>query len=221
MLKTLFMGLINNKNIFFWNIKRWEDFEKKIEHYMIDNIWMVKIWKQYISDLKYLKSIVTNKLNDQEYIINDKWKELNNSFISQPFWSQSYPDFLIFTKDKIIPLEIKMATNKDNIMWNSWFPVNSGIYIYLNINKQDITFFKWSDILTNNERRIMIDFFEGLKGLEKKVNKELEIYDVNGTWFQVYIRKAFLQKKTNDNIILSFFDNPKRKQREDNVLNMF
>jgi len=221
MLKTLFMGLINNKNIFFWNIKRWEDFEKKIEHYMIDNIWMVKIWKQYISDLKYLKSIVTNKLNDQEYIINDKWKELNNSFISQPFWSQSYPDFLIFTKDKIIPLEIKMATNKDNIIWNSWFPVNNGIYIYLNINKQDITFFRWSDILTNNERRIMIDFFEGLKGLEKKVNKELEIHDVNGTWFQVYIRKAFLQKKTNNNIILSFIDNPKRKQREDNVLSMF
>jgi len=221
MLRKLFLDIINNKSFFIRNIKGWKDFEEKISNYIINNLGMIQTWKKNINDFSELKLLVSDKLNDNYSIKNTKWKNLDNYFIFQPFGSQSYPDFIIFSKDKIIPLEIKMSSNSDKIMWNSWFPLNTGIYIYLSLYDNDITFFRWCDILTNKEREIMTKFFEELKGVENEINNKLSKYDLNNTGFQVFLRKAFFQKKTKDTTLTSYIKNPNRSYREKRVLEIF
>lgn len=222
MIKQLFIDLQHNKDYFLKNTKSWNDFENIIEKYLIEKAWLKKITEKNITNLVELKELVKDKVAEDKFLLdNYLWEDLDGCFISQPFWTQSYPDFILFQKDKIIVLEIKFTANNNNPMWNSWFPRNTWIYIYGNKSKNDITFFWGWDVLTNDERTIMLDFFEGLKQQEVELNKKLLEHDINHTGFQVYIRKAFIQKNTQEDTETTFLWNSKRKNREENVLKLF
>lgn len=220
-IKNLFEDLQHNQWMFL-SAKTWTDFEDRIESYLKLKLWYSKILKEDINDFKQLKGIVQDKETEDTIIKNTKWKHLANSFVSQPFWWQDYPDFLVILEDRIIPLEIKFTTaNKETPMWNSGVPRNTGIYIFWSYWLQDITFFKWSDVISDQERNMMIKFFNKMKELENTINKEIAKINKYWTWFQVYVRRAYQQKKVSNNTNVSFFNNQYRKAREDHVISIF
>jgi len=218
MLLNLFIDLKKYKQKFLNWINSWNDFELKFKYYLKNNLLLKEIDKKSINNFIELKSIILNKKPKNIFIKNENWKNLKWKFIFQPFGSQSYPDFIIFFENFLIPLEIKFNKNNGNPMWNSGYPKKNWIYIYWNWSKEDVTFFLGDNVLNDIERNIMEEFFYKLKILEQNVNKELIQYDINNTGFQVYIRKAFNQKNTKNNTEVSFLNNSKRRYREENVI---
>jgi len=199
MLWNLFRDLIQNKEIFLNNVKSGDDFEYQIETYLK---WYLKLKKidnntfHKINDFKELKNLIQWKLEIEWKIQNTKWKELSWTFVAQPFWTQNYPDFILFYEDYIYILEIKFSKSKNpKPMWNGWFPLNNWIYIFWSSLNKDITFFLGSDVLSNKERQIMINFFDYLKELETKVNIELAKYNINKHDFKPMLEKLFNKRK--------------------------
>ncbi len=77
-------------------------------------------------------------------------KSMIDIFVWQPFGTQDYPDFMIFTQKYIIPVEIKYSSDTaTSPMWNGNLPKANGIYVFGNNKKQDIVLFKGIDILSN------------------------------------------------------------------------
>ncbi len=175
-----------------------------------------------------IKSDIINKTNtntcNHPYIEN---KEYQNCFISQPFGSQQYPDFLVFTKKYVIPIEVKYSKNKSNKpIWNSNLPKSNGLYIFGSYGLQDITFFVGDNIITTQERKLLIDFFDDIVKtkyniFKKKLSDEFKSNNLSlERGFDVYIRKAFQQNKlSNPNAELDYFKAKNRNSLEDTLIN--
>ncbi|WKX02318.1 hypothetical protein [Candidatus Mycoplasma mahonii] len=46
-------------------------------------------------------------------IIDNSFQSVRNTFIFQPYGSQQFPYFIVFTENKIIPIEIKYSKMKE------------------------------------------------------------------------------------------------------------
>lgn len=165
-------------------------------------------------------------------LIENPYKNIKNTFIFQPFGSQNFPDFLLFTNDYAIPIEIKFSKNdKDqkNLnsfrpMWNSNMPKPNAIYIY-GVSGEQVTFFLGSDILDHETRKALLNFFECLDSGKEKLDEQLKSLK-NDFGIYPYIRKAYEHKKShstyididNKQMIQSYFSN-RKIQREKNVIN--
>ncbi|MCV3753747.1 hypothetical protein OF364_02885 [Mycoplasma enhydrae] len=70
--------------------------------------------------------------------VSNPFQNVRSHFIYQPYGSQNFPDFLIFTPTNIIPIETKFSKNENGNkradssrpMWNSNIPKINAIYIY-------------------------------------------------------------------------------------------
>jgi hypothetical protein len=226
----------------FTNAEKWEEFENKILNRLKslnytaldkDSLnYELEKWA-YNQLLKKIKPLILDKFN--ENIILHPWTTdsnyninlLKNCYIYQPFWSQNYPDIIVFWEKHIIPIEIKYSKEKSNKpMRNSNLPKWNWIYIFWSYWLKDVTFFLWKDVLPYEERKELINFFEkSIKPLEKlfkenlkKLTKEWKYKFKYG--FNVYVRRAYQQdKKVNPHAIIDFFNNPNRQQLENNVIN--
>lgn len=185
--------------------------------------WIKKEWKE-------IKEQILAK-NSTEVVLN-KFTMIKNVFIFQPYGSQQFPDFLIFTKKYILPIEIKYSLNekkRSNLdkfkpMWNSNMPKPNAIYLY-GVTGEGVTFFKGDDILDWETRKVLLDFFVNLdKEGKKNLNSQLETLK-NNFGLYPYIRKAYGHKKEystyknleNEQKIESFFSENQQK-REKNVI---
>ena len=171
---------------------------------------------------KKTTNVVDNTLYSETK--NDEYKDF---FISQPYSSQDYPDFLVFTEFKVFPIEIKYSAKKAvRPMWNSNLPKMDGIYFFGCRKLKELTFFRGEDILPSNERKSLLKIWKYLKQAEKKWKKEFKDnikakkFD-NSYGFKPYIRKAYQQTKTksfNANAITDFFRNADREKLENKVV---
>ena len=86
-------------------------------------------------------------------------------FVLQPFGSQSYPDFAVFDGGRLICMETKFSERgQGSPFWNSGLPRQRGIYVFAATGKRnDITFFRGCDVVTEEETKTLLTFFEGLK----------------------------------------------------------
>ncbi|AAT27580.1 hypothetical protein [[Mycoplasma] mobile] len=85
--------------------------------------------------VKKLKDQVLDKKNF-ESISNLFRKFLGESnkylYVYQPFGSQDFPDFLVFTENWIIPLEVKYSEKTNGQpKWNSNIPKSNSIYLQI------------------------------------------------------------------------------------------
>ncbi len=173
--------------------------------------------------LDKLKKDVMNDFNEgpMKNVFNNNGRFVD-MFVREPYGSQNYPDFLIFTKDYIIPVEIKFSSKaQKKPMWNGNLPKAGGIYIFGNYVDADLTFFRGIDVLSNYERKKLISFWDDVRALQKKYETELKKDSnfKNEYGFNVYLRKTFNQGKSiNNNAILDFFNNTKRDELEQNVM---
>lgn len=185
-----------------------------------------KILKEYIADIKtsilskdkdtLLKNTLKDKVKGNQYI---------NFFVCQPYGSQNFPDFLVFTNNSIFSIESKFGKNNTTKpVWNSNLPKKQGIYIFGSFGKKDVTFFMGKDVLTDKERELLLNIwnetdksFKDWKTENKKLYKSKTIDNKHG--FVPYIRKAYDQNKTiNKNAYLDYFNNPDRKDYEESVI---
>ncbi len=176
-----------------------------------------------------IKKKIKNK-NDIEILKND-FQNITSNYIYQPNGSQEFPDFLVFYKKYIITIEIKFSktksrSNNEKPMWNSNLPKANAIYIY-GVSGKYVTFFKGDDILDNETRSELIDYFSVIKNLndmEDELNKKL-LKNKNNFGFSPYIRIAYqhaekystYKNENNKQKIESFFGE-NRIERENKVL---
>lgn len=156
----------------------------------------------------------------------EKGPQYKNRFVYQPFGSQNFPDILVFTEKAVIPIEDKFSEGSvTNPTWNSNLPKANSIYIFGSYGLQDITVFKGDDVLSQVERKELIEFFNTTKEIELKfkdeLKKEFESKNIDlKRGFGVYVRKAFNQQKTiNPNAELNYFTAKDRVTCEQNVIN--
>ena len=226
-LKEIFKDIQINKNDWLQS-RTGDDFEQRMET-ILKKKGFNRILKEDIpqESFKIIKNKIQNKIAREyvENILSDK-KEFIECFIFQPFGSQNFPDFLVFTRKYILAVEIKYSRNKAiKPMWNSNLPKNKAIYIFGSYSLKDVTFFLGRDILPIAERKELISFFEKVK--KEEINfklgmaKEMKLKKITcDRGFGVYIRRAYEQnKRINKKANLNYFSHPGRLSAEKAVLN--
>lgn len=177
--------------------------------------------------LTSIKGQILDKLSEKN-VLNPlrEQKGYTNCFISQPFGSQNYPDFFIFGEKFVVPIEVKYSKSKSiNPVWNSNLPKANGVYIFGSYGHRDITFFRGNDVLPQEERELLIDFFEKdiipqQQKFRDKLKKKFEKTDLKfSRGFDVYVRRAYNQdQQINTQAELNFFTAKDRRQIEDKLI---
>jgi hypothetical protein len=210
MLDKLFKSLRADKPNYLGS-KKGSDFEDRIELFLRRDLSLNRINREDLDEAVW-KSI-NNHLNDKlgEDFINLPANTLNSCYIYQPRGSQEFPDFLIFTKKKVIPLEIKYSGKKQSSpIWNSNIPKANAFYIFGSYGLSDITFFRGNDVLTSKHRKSLYSFFDSLKSVQDKFRKSMPVLDLTNRGFSPYIRAAFEQKNHKRTVCINFFSHPDR-----------
>ena len=224
-LGDLFVDLQKNKGRYLASTKG-GDFEDRIDT-KLHQIGFSRVQADDLRDasggrerFKALKEAVLDK-GSNDKIVNGFRSEFGRHFIVQPFGSQNYPDFLVFSGATVVGIETKFsATGTSSPVWNSGLPRPNGIYVFGATGRRDLTFFCGGDILSAADARQLHDFFEQLKKHQEKFNKERMSGQPYG--FAAYVRKAFEQKRVfNKSAVLDLFSNPKRDDLETAVIQRF
>lgn len=216
-LSNLFVEMRNNKGSYL-NSAKGADFEDRINTSLY-NLGYSRLIKDELEDDLFaeMKEEVTDK--ETEVIISNPFVNYQLHFITQPFGSQQYPDFLILDETQIICIETKFSSGKQTRpVWNSGLPRPNGIYVFGSYGRGDLTFFRGVDVVSLDEAKRLHDFFDkGLRAYQKQFNDDEMNAQEYG--FRVYIRKAYEQsKKHNPNAIIDLFKNPKRTNLENSVI---
>lgn len=148
----------------------------------------------------------------------DNETEKKAHFVTQPYGSQQYPDFLVFEDAKIWAIETKFNQKKaSHPFWNSGLPRPNGIYIYACGARKQITFFVGKDVVQSSIAEQMHGQLDELKMLATKFNQQELSDQPHG--FMIEVRKAFSQSKQfNKDAVLDFISNPKRNELEESVI---
>lgn len=173
-----------------------------------------------------IKRLVVNDKTNVEILSNPLKDYFNDNiyiYIYQPFGSQNFPDFLVLTKNWLIPIETKFSTKKNkknsitkqsenlaklNVLpkWNSNIPKANTIYLFA--NNEYLTFFIGNDYLSTEVRNKLIKYFDEfdednkLKLLKEELIKDYDnivknnqYYVGNPTGICPSIRIDYLTKK--------------------------
>lgn len=177
--------------------------------------------------LDKIKPTIQQKKGDT-LVDNDlklKGKEYVNFFIWQPYGKQNFPDFLIFTEYKVFSLETKYTKDKSICpMWNGNLPKKDGLYIFGSYGLKDIVVFRGEDVLPEEERVELINFWDSVdkefKTYEKNRKKRHEKGKIKADYgFSPYMRKTYNQNKNiNKNSILNYFTDSRRENNEKKVI---
>ncbi|MFH1656704.1 MAG: type II restriction endonuclease [Candidatus Nealsonbacteria bacterium] len=214
MIKKLFLSLQNEKERYL-NAKEGKEFEERIMQYLKMELGFSRILRKDISSNQWIlikKHIVNDKLNNT--FLDVPLKELKETFIYQPYGSQEFPDFIIFTEQKIIPLEIKFSQKQAHPIWNSNVPKANAFYVFGSYGMKDLTFFCGNDVLTTRHRKSLYGFFIDIKKFQNKIRKNMPKLDETNRGFTPYIRAAFDQRKHKIDVETNFFAHVDRMKVE-------
>lgn len=216
MLGELFADLKTNKASYL-NARRGQEFEDRIEA-KIRALGYLRTYKDQVdrATWKTIKTFLANKL---ETNFLDTPPELRGKYLREPYGSQAFPDFLIFTDGKAVPIEIKFTTaSAIKPFWNSNVPRVNSFYIFGSYGRGDLTFFSGDKIISNEYREKLIHFFDDIQHEQIDMNKLLKNIDDTKRGFTVYIRKAFDQKQLNSDTHLNYFTRSDRKRIESDAI---
>ena len=217
MLDKLFKSLKSEKDNYL-SAHTGRDFEDRIESFLRRELGLSRVLRGDIDldSWNTIKNHIKNKLADNYIDIPNS--NLRRSYIHQPYGSQQFPDFLIFTDKKVVPVEIKFSQNGSRPMWNSNIPKANGLYIFGSYGIRDITFFEGSSVVTPEHRKALYGFFEEIKGIQNKVRETMPELDKTDRGFTPYIRAAFDQSNHRETVNTNFFTHPDREKAENLVI---
>ena len=214
MLNQLFKSLQSEKNRYL-NAQRGNEFEERIMSYLKLDLGFNRILKEDVSieDWGSIKKHIFNKFSSN--FIGIPSSRLKKTFIYQPYGSQQFPDFIIFTNKKVVPLEAKFSTKRQSKpVWNSNVPRANAFYVFGSRGLQDLTFFCGNDIVTAEHRKSLYGFFKDMRILQDKIRGNMPTLDLTNRGFTPYIRSAFDQRKHKLAVETNFFIHPDRKKVE-------
>ena len=219
MVNKLFISLQKEKERYL-NARQGKEFEERIIQYLQMNLGFTRILKSDILIKEWdliKKHIVKDKLGNS--FLDVPSKKLKKTFIYQPYGSQQFPDLIIFTENKIVPLEIKFSSRKQkNPIWNSNVPKANAFYIFGSYGMKDLTFFCGNDIIVPEHRKSLYGFFTNIRELQKKARKNMPKLDKTNRGFTPYIRAAFDQRKHKSSVETNFFIHPDRQNVEKSAI---
>ena len=215
MLNQLFESLQREKHRYL-NAEKGSEFEDRIASCLKLELGFGRILKEEISskDWKLIKKHISDKFSGEFMDIPSE--NLKKTFIYQPYGSQQFPDFIVFTDKKVVPLEIKFSTkNQSKPIWNSNVPRGNAFYVFGSYGLGDLTFFCGSDVVTSDHRESLYGFFKDMRVLQDKIRKDMPELDLTNRGFTPYIRAAFDQQKHSSTAETNFFTHPDREKVED------
>lgn len=215
MIDRLFQTIRNEKNLYL-NAKKGSEFEDRITAYLKQTMGFSRILKTDIPIKNWvlIKKHIGNKFGNK--FLDIPSNNLKQTFIYQPYGSQQFPDFIVFTDKKVVPLEVKFSTkSQSKPIWNSNVPRANAFYIFGSYGLKDITFFCGADVLAAKHRRGLYGFFNDIQALQDKIRLDMPAFDTTNRGFTPYIRSAFDQRKHKLIVETSFFSHPKRTKVED------
>lgn len=225
MLKEVFASIQKNKDDWL-GISRGKHLEDRFEEELRKNNFIplrLKLIeseasaKQDKKQWQTLKKEILQKGNN-ELIKNNFPASTHYTYFRSPYGSQNFPDFLVFTNQFIIPIELKASKRTGSKpMWNSNLPKANCIYIFASFGKRDITFFRGTDVIEEKLSNQLWNFFIEVKKTEKKFIQSLAQSERG---WKPYIRVAFEQAKS---LLLptgglDYFQHLKRKDIENKML---
>ena len=176
----------------------------------------------------HLKECVLDKLGTSLLFLSDfgmKDININDSYLIQPYGSQEYPDFLVFTNNHILPIELKYSKKSaTKPMWNGNLPKHNGIYVLASNGKKDVTFFTGNDVLEHEERKELVKFWENKRQESDEHTSYLKDKTESGDYkfsrgFNIYIRETYSQSASiNSEAQLNYFTANDREEIEDSVI---
>lgn len=186
------------------------EFENNIENILkakgLNKFAPTKQWKKY-NNWEY--NLINNK---------DQLKNLipNNNFICQPFGTQQNPDFIIHVNNKIAFLEAKSCKEKKP-MYNSGGIHHSYIYAFCSKNTNKTTLYKGSDIITQEQKKLIEEHIRKARTRDEELNKKLHELDSNNRGVCFYTRPMIQQRGNNTD----YFNHENRDKCEQNVMDLF
>ncbi|TSC89220.1 MAG: hypothetical protein G01um10143_601 [Parcubacteria group bacterium Gr01-1014_3] len=214
MINSLFESIRDDKQLYL-NAREGSEFEDRVVYYLKSTLGLTRILRRDVvaKDWAAISSQLANKFGT-EYL-NLPNKKLRKTFIYQPRGKQEFPDIIVFSDKKVIPIEIKFSANSQTKpMWNSNVPRANAFYIFGSYGLQDITFFCGDSIISPKHRERLYGFFDDIKKLEDEIRTKMPELDTTDRGFTPYIRAAFDQKKHKDTVVTNFFTHPKRIEAE-------
>lgn len=214
MLNQLFKSLQNEKKLYL-NARKGSEFEERIISYLQLTLGFSRILKQdiLVEDWKLIKEHISNKFSSN--FIDTPNNNLKKTFIYQPYGSQQFPDFIVFTDKKVVPIEVKFSTkSQSKPIWNSNVPRANAFYIFGSYGLRDLTFFCGDDVIASKHREFLYGFFKDIRILQDKIRKDVPILDLTNRGFTPYIRSAFDQQKHKSTVETNFFIHSDRKKVE-------
>lgn len=100
-------------------------------------------------------------------------KLVDHGVICQPYGSHQFPDYLLLTPQKIIPLEAKtVSSNTGAPVWNGSPPKRNCLYVFGSSKRREVTFFTGHDTIREEVRRMVLRHFQEAKDLKNKQKQE-------------------------------------------------
>jgi hypothetical protein len=213
-LDKLFVSLRDDKARYL-NAKKGTDFEERILAYLQMEMGYSRILKSDVDrdDWKFIKDHIGTKLGRDFLNLPDA--RLKRKVIYSPYGSQMFPDLIVFTENKVVPIEVKFSSKRQSKpIWNSNVPRANAFYIFGSYGLKDVTFFCGDDVLVPKHREFLYAFFNDIRALQDKIRVDMPALDITDRGFTPYIRAAFDQRKHKPTVETSFFTHPHRKEVE-------
>jgi hypothetical protein len=180
---------------------------------------------------KLIEDLLTSSgFNKTEHVLSKKefwkhhlepnWKDAieNNSFIIQPFGSQSTPDFIIKYKDILIPLEAK-SSQTAKPTYNGGLPKQECIYAFTCKKHDSHTLFFGKDIISKEKNDRLIAHHKRHRLLDEEFEAQEITNDTQyKRGFKYYTRAMYIQTSSHLDISNDYFTHPQRETCENNVL---
>jgi hypothetical protein len=143
-------------------------------------------------------------------------------YVREPFNTQSFPDFIIFDKNYLIPIEIKSSKKSDIPMWNNSYPKQYAIYIFMayaeKLSQKEIVYFMGRDVITKDCSDIFSNRMKEIQKAAQFSKEELEILDKHKYGWNPYVRINYRQQIHCPDTCPSFVNNPNKLANNQNVI---
>lgn len=221
------MGKENKIVSFFQSLREIKEIQKSKKKNLVKTVDSGVDFEESVYSLLNSLFKKSNRLEDYPFLIKNKDKivsgysfqeelnisdEQNNTFISQPFGSQSFPDIIVFCEKKMFIIELKkVETGKYISMWNGSLPKKNVIYIMYRKNDLKKTFFLGQELINESQYNLIMEFTERQRKETEAAKSQLLSEKNFFPWF----RQAFHRngKGIND------FSEELTKSREESVIN--
>jgi hypothetical protein len=143
-------------------------------------------------------------------------------YVREPFNTQSFPDFIVFDKNYLIPIEIKSSKDTDKPMWNNSLPKQYATYIFMayaeNLPLREVVYFMGKDVITKDCSDIFATKMKEVQKAAKLSKEELSLLDKHKYGWNTYVRVNYQQSIHALDTCPSFVNNPNKLANNQNVI---